>query len=123
MSNEDEPTEFERSARKVLRDSADNLDGATRSRLTQARHAALAQAEPDSAWWKLRVIVPGGALAAALLVTLLLWNGRGPALPGSGSTLDDMDLLADAEAYELSQEPDLEFIEWAAAMGDGPTGT
>jgi len=124
MSNDNTPTEFERRAGEVLREGADNLDGATRSRLTQARHAALAQMGRRGGWLNLRVLVPGGAVAAALLVALLLWNGHGPALPGSsGSNLDDMELLADAEAYELSQEPDLEFIEWAAAMGDGPTGT
>jgi hypothetical protein len=29
-----------------------------------------------------------------------------------------MDLLADADGFDLAQETDLEFIEWAAAMGE-----
>ena len=122
MSNDNDPTEFERRAGALLRESANGIDGATRSRLTQARHAALSRLGQDShwrRWW----LVPAGA-TAAVLVALLLWNGGATVLPrGTGSTLDDMELLADAEAYELSQEPDLEFIEWAAAMGEHPTGT
>jgi hypothetical protein len=123
MSNDNDPTEFERRAGALLRESADGIDGSTRSRLTQARHAALSRLAQDSQWRSRWLIVPGGA-AAALLVALLLWNGNATVVPGgNGSTLDDMELLADAEAYELSQEPDLEFIEWAAAMGEHPTGT
>ena len=124
MSNDNDPTEFERRASASLRDSADGLDGATRSRLTQARHAALSQLGQASSWRSAWLIVPGGAAAAAVLMALLLWQGNGMVVPGgSGTTLDDMELLADAEGYELSQEPDLEFIEWAAAMGDTPAGT
>ena len=122
MSKDNDPTEFERRAGALLRDSTDGLDGATRSRLTQARHAALSRLGQDSHWGNRWLIVPGGA-AAAVLVGLLLWNGNATVPGGNGSTLDDMELLADAEAYELSQEPDLEFIEWAAAMGDHPAGT
>ena len=123
MSKDNDPTEFERRASAVLRDSADGLDGATRSRLTQARHAALSQLGQGSGWRSAWLIVPGGAAAAAVLMALLLWNGNAALPGGSGSTLDDMELLADAEGYELSQEPDLDFIEWAAAMGDTPAGT
>ena len=123
MSKDNDPTEFERRASAVLRDSADGLDGATRSRLTQARHAALSQLGQGSGWHGRWLILPGGAAAAAVLMALLLWNGNAALPGGSGSTLDDMELLADAEGYELSQEPDLDFIEWAAAMGDTPAGT
>ena len=123
MSKENDPTEFERRASAVLRDGTDGLDGATRSRLTQARHAALSQLGHESGWRNLRLILPGGAAAAAVLMALL-WNFNGTVMPGgSGATLEDMDLLADAEGYELSQEPDLDFIEWAAAMGDSPART
>ena len=122
MSNDNDPTEFERRAAALLRDSAADLDGATRSRLTQGRHAALSRLRLNSHRGNRWLIVPGGA-AAAVLVALLLWNGNATIPGGNGSTLDDVELLADAEAYELSQEPDLEFIEWAAAMGEHPTGT
>lgn len=112
---------FETRARELLRDSADNLDGATRSRLTQARHAALAQIGPSNSRHWMRVALPSGAVAAALLLGLVLWNGAGPET--AGAAMDDLELLADAEGYDLSQEPDLGFIEWAAAMGDTKAGT
>jgi hypothetical protein len=42
MSPVNEPlTDFERNARRVLEESVARLDGRTRSRLNQARHAAL----------------------------------------------------------------------------------
>lgn len=113
---------FEKRARDLLRDSADNLDGATRSRLTQARHAALSQIGSSSSRRWLQVALPGGAVAVAAVVGLMLWNGAGPQAGGSAA-MDDLELLADAEGYDLSQEPDLGFIEWAAAMGDTPAGT
>jgi hypothetical protein len=121
MSNDNNRTEFERRTRAALRASAEHLNGATRSRLTQARHAALAQQQPRRSWFDLRVLAPAGALAAAVLVTALLvgQHGRMPQVnPSAGGALDDMELLADTDAYELTQETDLEFIEWAAAMGE-----
>jgi len=118
----DEQSSFEKRAQELLRDSADQLDGATRSRLTQARHAALAQLGSSSGHRWLQVALPGGAVAAAAVVGLILWNGMGPQAGGSNS-MEDLELLADAEGYDLSQEPDLDFIEWAAAMGDTKAGT
>jgi len=129
MNDEPEPSTFERRARELLQESVGNLDASTRSRLTQARHAALAarNASPASAlsgrnlprWLDLRVLAPGGAVAAVALVAVLLWSGSAhhPVNDSSGA-LDDLELLTDSDGYELSQEPDLDFIEWAAAMGE-----
>jgi hypothetical protein len=119
MSNETEQQGFERRAGELLRDSADSLDAATRSRLTQARHAALENISARPAWLDIRVLAPGGAVAAAAVVAVVLWTGGMPRPAGeAGGPFDDIELLADADAYELSQESDLEFIEWAAAMGE-----
>jgi hypothetical protein len=123
MNNEDHSA-FEHRARELLRDSVNDLDAATRSRLTQARHAALAthsarRGDRRPAWFTLRVLAPGGAVAAAALVAVLLWRAPShPPLNESGSALDDLELLADSDGYDISQEPDLDFIEWAAAMGE-----
>ena len=55
--------DFEKRAQEVLQESVSRLDGRTRSRLTQARHAALAQLEkPARLRW--RSYVPAGAAAA-----------------------------------------------------------
>jgi hypothetical protein len=120
MNTEDrKPDEFELRTRALLRDSVDRLDGATRSRLTQARSAALAQRAPRRAWLDFRYLAPAGAVAAALLMSVLFigrHDARDPVNESAGGALYDMELLADADAYELSQETDLEFIEWAAAV-------
>ena len=59
--------EFEKRTQEVLEESAGRLDGRTRSRLTQARHAALAQlAQPARHWW--RAYVPAGAAAAVAVL-------------------------------------------------------
>ena len=119
MSNETDKTPFERRASQVLRDSADSLDAATRSKLTQARHAALGNISARPAWLDMRVLAPGGAVAAAAVVAMLLWSSAGHRPAGdSGGALDDIELIADADAYDISQESDLDFIEWAATMGE-----
>jgi hypothetical protein len=125
MKQDDELSLFEQRARTLLRDSVQDLDGSTRSQLSQARAAALAQRGPRSGWLTVRFLAPACAVAAAVLLTLTL---TGPDAPGIndpvGSALFDLELLADADAFELSQETDLEFIEWAASMGEhGEAGT
>jgi hypothetical protein len=126
MSNDNELTEFERRTRAVLRESVDNLNAATLSRLTQARHAALDQRTRRKSWLDFRHLAPAGAVAAVALVAVLFVGQHGK-LPhvneSGGGALYDMELLADADAYELTQESDQDFVEWAAAMGEsGPEG-
>jgi hypothetical protein len=127
--------EFERRVAALLVDSADSLDGRTRSALTQVRHAALQAAARAptrvraSGWltW-----APAGALAMALLVIVFYGGQRPGALPGYGAVapsavasngggLDDLALVTDADAYDLSEDGDLDldadFYEWAAAAG------
>ena len=124
-SNEHELSEFERRTRAVLAASLTRIDARTRSRLNQARHAALAQAaRPQRAWLKLGM-VPGGALAAAVLVALVLFNRPPhelvPASIESGQPLEVLDLVADDEALSLMEDEDHSFYEWAAAQTDaGP---
>lgn len=128
MSPVNEPlTDFERNARAVLEASVSRIDGRTRSRLKQARQAALqAASEPRRAWWRSLTLMPAaGAVAAALLVTVVLWH-REPAVEmgldeGRTAAVEDMDLLADSEALDLLEGWDGSFYEWAAAQSDtGP---
>jgi hypothetical protein len=120
MNQDNETNEFERRVQAALRNSVEQLDGRTRARLAQARSAALAQRSPRS-WFDFRYLAPAGAMAAAVLMSVL-YLGRPDASGGvneaSGNALYDLELLADADAFELTQETDLEFIEWAAAMGE-----
>jgi hypothetical protein len=109
-------------AGELLRNSADDLDGATRSRLARARAAALEQHTRPRRWLStLRHLAPVGAVAAAALVAVLLTSPDTPPVEvnlANTAALYDLELLADADAWELSQEADLEFIEWAAAMAE-----
>jgi hypothetical protein len=114
-------SEFERRVRQALRDGSDALDGRTRSKLTQARYAALdGGVRPGArmvrgAWrW-----APAGAIAAAMLVTLTYVHQRSAVAP-----TDDLAMLADAEVYALNadteHEPDYDFYEWATAAAADP---
>ena len=124
MSPMNEPlTEFERNARVVLEESVSRIDGRTRSRLNQARHAALEAAGAGRpAWWRSLTLMPtAGAAAAALLVAVVLWHrqpsGEQPVLEAQHAA-EDMDLLADSEALELLDGWDGPFYEWATAQTD-----
>ena len=108
-----DPTEFEKRTQEVLEDSVARLDGRTRSRLTQARHAALAQLEqPARHWW--RSYVPAGAAAAVAVLAVVMWSGP-MTQPPAASPAEDMELLADSDAPDFVDDgDDLEFYEWAA---------
>ena len=117
-------TEFERNARVVLEESVRRIDARTRSRLNQARHAALAAGGRRRAWWSSFTLMPAaGAIAAALLVAVVLWH-RGPAgtqplaLDGQHPAVEDMELLTDNDSIDLIEGWDGSFYEWAAAQSD-----
>ena len=126
MSPADETlTEFERNARTVLEASCARIDGRTRSRLNQARQAALAAAErPRRAWRRSLAFMPAaGAVAAALLVAVVLWQrepsvGLPPDETARSNAVEDMDLLADSDGIDLMEGWDGSFYEWAAAQSD-----
>lgn len=119
---------FGRRAGEQLRQDA-QLDAATRSRLAAARSAALEaamQPRRRSAAW---LLAPAGALASLALAAVLLTRPAASP-PGEGvnvvaaAALYDLELLADADAWAIGEEADLEFIEWAAGMAEleGPGG-
>jgi hypothetical protein len=104
--------EFEKRTQEILEESTARLDGRTRSRLTQARHAALgAGSKPATRWLGWKAMAPAGVAAAAVLA-VLIWPGARGADP---APLDDIELLADGEAPDFTVvAEDLEFYEWAA---------
>jgi hypothetical protein len=119
--NEEELTEFERKARAVLEEGVSSIDARVRSRLNRARHMALADiAESPRSSWRNRAFVPTGVAAAAVVaVALVVWNQQ-PHSRLNGATqssAEDLELLADDEAFELIED-DGAFYEWAATEND-----
>jgi hypothetical protein len=133
--------EFGRRVGALLRDSAEALDGRTRSALTRARYTALGQARRrgDVSRLTLRYWAPAGALAMGMIGVMLFMGhgaGRQGGLPamGAGTTAEDLALLSDADGYEISNdvssdadlEQDSDFYEWAVASayagGSGASG-
>jgi hypothetical protein len=118
-------SEFEQRARALLLQSAEDLPGAVRSRLTQARYAALA-VRPGRAPSLARRWVPAGAAVAAALALLVLYVPHGRSSlenPAANAGLEDIELLTDNDAVPLNgdQDVDYDFYEWAAEEADATT--
>ena len=128
--NEREQDSLEERARTLFQGSVDNLDLRVRSRLTQARYAALEAAAarkrswlPRKAWW-----TPAAGVTAAAVLGAALWIGTPwGTLPGSQSAhhavslgdaqnLEDLDIVATSDesgdAMEMLQD-DLDFYDFA----------
>jgi hypothetical protein len=127
---EPEQRAVEERSRALFHDSVDQIDMPMRSRLTQARYAALAAASHSGrrAWlWRVSLWTPAvGVTAAALGVAL--WFGtpfgshsplgiHGVVSADSQSNFEDLDLVASSDensgdAMEMLQE-DIDFYDWA----------
>jgi len=133
-------TDFERRARVALEESVMRVDGRVRSRLNQARQAAVEAAESRRRplFSRFFTLVPtASAAAAALLVAVFLVH------PGSqtesppvaslvgegGGAAVDLELLSDSDGLDLVEEGgdgSGSFYEWAADQteaGGGETDT
>jgi hypothetical protein len=119
-TRDDERAEFERRARELLDESTERLDARVRSRLTQARAAAIEVARGSRGGFSWRLWIPAGALAGAAALAVLLWSGtpQSPATPTLAirGSLEDIDILVTDESFELLEE--LEFYQWVA-VDDG----
>jgi hypothetical protein len=124
--NEREQDSLEERARTLFHGSVDNLDMRVRSRLTQARYAALEAAAarkrswlPRKAWW-----TPAAGVTAAAVLGAALWIGTPSGTPlghhavslGDAQNLEDLDIVATSDesgdAMEMLQD-DLDFYDFA----------
>lgn len=126
----DGTADFERQLQTLLEESVLRVGGHARSRLNQARQAAIAEAGRQDwrarLWRVLRVtyqwpsMAAGGAVAAAVLVSFVLWPHAPqgyPAIEANHTTVEDLDLLADRDGMDLVQGgSDGQFYEWAMAQ-------
>jgi len=112
------PDPLEPRSRELFEESVARLDARTRSRLNQARQHALAEMNKGSGrrYWLGAPI--GGLAAAVLIAVVLLRPGVEPKQAEiTGTLLDDFDIVADADNFELIQ--DVEFYSWLAGQNDG----
>jgi hypothetical protein len=128
--NDEELDDFEKRTRALLEESVTRIDGRIRSRLNQARHAALAEVERArrTPWWRSFAFAPAAGLVAVVLLAVVLWAPRPgqmvPIADGASNAVEDLDLVADGETFDLIQQGDGGFYEWAVAQADaGPEAT
>jgi hypothetical protein len=119
-------------SRELLQGSVEGLDMRVRSRLTQARHAALdaAAAARRRPWFlQTRIWTPAAGVTAAVLLGAALWFGS-PAgnhamTAADPASLEDLDIVASSDegsgdAMEMLQN-DLDFYDFAdKAANSGP---
>jgi hypothetical protein len=124
-ADEMQTKEFEERARALLDESVTRVDARVRSRLNQARHAALEEiATRRRSFWRAPLFMPAtGAVAAAVLVAIVLtaqFRGDGtlPVGEGGQAAFDDIEMLADNDGLDLIENWDGGFYEWAASEGD-----
>lgn len=126
--------EFERQVRALLEEGVQRVGGHARSRLNQARHAALAEAARPRRggllplWPAVRAgrrwswMPATGAIVAAVLLGFVLWphaqQASYPAVEVSRASVTDLDLIADRDGMELMQGGDGQFYEWAMSQAD-----
>jgi hypothetical protein len=131
MNEQDDDT-FEMRSRALFKDSVDGLDMRIRSRLTQARHAALEAASsgprPWLSGWKMWT--PAAGVTAAVALGFALWVGspmghHAATMADAQSNFEDLDLVAStdegsADAMEMLQD-DIDFYDFAdKAANSGP---
>lgn len=116
----------EQRSRELFDERVANLDGRTRSRLNQARQAALAAArgESRSSVLSSRWLLPVGSAAALALVTLStvqIMNANrdeAPSVPVAvAGTVDDVEILTSSEELDMLQNMD--FYAWLDTQQDG----
>lgn len=120
---------FEARSRQLFQVSVDRLDLRLRSRLTQARHAALGAAAASARPWSFRrsARAPAG-VAAAVLLGAALWfvlPAHNPRMAADQPSLEDLDRVAStgdsADSIEMLQN-DLDFYDFAdEAANPGPS--
>jgi hypothetical protein len=122
---------LEARSRTLFQDSVDGLDYSLRSRLTQARVAALEAAAHPRPWVLRRTTwAPAAGVTAAAVLGVALWVGSPLGHPGivaeSQSNLEDLELVASSDensgdALEMLQDDDIDFYDFAdKAAGSEP---
>jgi hypothetical protein len=125
-----DPSAFEERGRRLFEDSVERVDMRIRSRLNQARHAALdASRGSRSRLFRAPVWTSAAGVTVAGVLAIAIWFGgpMGHPVHGtpavSGTNLEDLELVASSDdaapPMDMLQD-DLDFYEWAADKGTAP---
>ena len=128
--SEQENDAFEVRSRALFQDSVDGLDMRIRSRLTQARSAALEAYGRRSRWSGWKIWTPAAGVTAAAILGVVLWVGsplghQGGTMADAQSSFEDLDLVASSDegasdAMDMLQD-DIDFYAFAdKAANSGP---
>ncbi len=108
---DDADERFIAQAKAHFEESVHGLDGATQSRLNQARQKALAEIPTGTGFGRWNQWVPVAGVATAAVFAVVLWRGSPPmdefAPPATAS---DLELLLNQDDFEMLAE--FEFYSW-----------
>ena len=110
MNEDRQHGELIAATRELLDNSARDLDAQTVSQLRRARSRAvnrLARFDPVGGWF------PSAAVATVTLVVLAVVLWKPATYPGSGSMVEDIEVLSSADTLDIYQ--DLDFYQWLAS--------
>jgi hypothetical protein len=130
--NENSPTTLEQRSRDLFDESVGNVNMRVRSRLNQARHAALeAAAHPRPRFFRMPYAAPAAGVCAAAVLAVAVWvgvpQGEKPMIAAESQTsFEDLDIVAAAEessgdTLEMLQD-DPDFYDWVAEKNANPDG-
>ena len=119
----EEHNAFEMRSRALFQDSVDGLDMRIRSRLTQARSAAIEAARVRRPWFaRWETWTPAAGVTAAAVLGAFLWLGsplgqHAVTLADGQSNLEDLEIVASTDegsgdTLDMLQD-DIEFYDWA----------
>jgi hypothetical protein len=127
--NERTDESLEERSRALFQDSVDGLDFAMRSRLTQARKAAIEAAASRRRPWftRLGFWSPAAGVTAAAVLGAFIWLGspigqHAVTVADGQPNLEDLEIVASSDegggdAMDMLQD-DIEFYDWADKAGN-----
>lgn len=110
MNEIDPHAEFEKRSKALFDQSVEGLSGEVRSRLTQARHRALAEAGTRRSSRPVWIPIAGLATAAAVAALILIPQMKHAQEMAEPLASDDVALLLNGEDLALLE--DIEFYAW-----------
>jgi hypothetical protein len=106
MNEKDDKDKLVEHIQSELENSLYDIDAATQSKITQARHRALEQKSGNS---QINSWLPAGVVATAC-VLVLMFSLFPQMNEGESAPLDEFELISNIDELEMLEE--LEFYEW-----------